>query len=443
VSEKKHVQWLLNELPGLRERGLIPAETETALRSYYGPKLEGGRNYFLLALGILGLALIAGGIVLIFNYNWDMLSQAEQTEISFLPLALGAAVSFFTLLRGKPQLWREASAILTAVGGAVAVALLSQIYQLNGSLSDYMTLVLLTSLPLIFIFDSAGLAALYVFGMFGLIEFYFDSGEWLHLLILLGIAVWLILHLRKQSAWRVYARYLSLPVLLFVSIQYSGRGCAPLMLFTIAGLFLLLGCKLQDEEETFWRNPWFPASFLLLTVMLAIGAEANGLFRTGPEYHRVLGGGRPPDLIEQLVRFWIVESLFLLGLVWVIIRNFMEEKRDVFRVVIPLLMLFVLGCFIFRSAPESGIVCRVGMNCFMGALGISLICAGARSGSLLQFNEGMLLCAVLFVLRFLSADIGLIVRGIGMIAAGLVIIGANVYLSKKNRREKEVCHETK
>ena len=157
----------------------------------------------------------------------------------------------------------------------------------------------------------------------------------------------------------------------------------------------------------------------------------------------MLGGGRPPDLIEQLVRFWIVESLFLIGLVWVIIRNFMEEKRDVFRVVIPLLMLFVLGCFIFRSAPESGIVCRVGMNCFMGALGISLICAGARSGSLLQFNEGMLLCAVLFVLRFLSADIGLVVRGIGMIAAGLVIIGANVYLSKKNRREKEVCHETK
>ena len=444
MSEKKHVQWLLNELPGLRERGLIPAETETALRSYYGPKLEGGRNYFLLALGILGLALIAGGIVLIFNYNWDMLSQAEQTEISFLPLALGAGISIFTLIRGKSQLWREASAILTAVGGAVAVALLSQIYQLNGSLSDYMTLVLLTSLPLIFIFDSAGLAALYAFGMFPLIDIYFTPPpEWLHLLILLGIAVWLILHLRKQSACRVYARYLSLAVLLYTAIQYSGRGCAPLMLFTIAGLFLLLGCKLQDEEETFWRNPWFPAAFVLLTVMLAVGSEADHLLRTGPEYRRVLGGGRTPDLNEQLIRFWGVESLFLIGLVWETIRNFMAKKRDVFRIVIPLLMLFVLGCFVFRSARESWIVCRVGMNCFMGALGISLICAGARSGSLLQFNEGMLLCAVLFVLRFLSADIGLIVRGIGMIAAGLVVIGANVYLSKKNRREKEVCHETK
>lgn len=136
MSEKKHIRWLLDELPRLREREIIPAETETALRAHYSARLsEPGRNYFLLALGILGLALIAGGIILIFNYNWDMLSEAEQTAVSFLPLALGLAVSFYTLLRGKSQLWREASAILTSAGGAVAVALLSQIYQLNGSLS--------------------------------------------------------------------------------------------------------------------------------------------------------------------------------------------------------------------------------------------------------------------------------------------------------------------
>ncbi|MBE6371323.1 MAG: DUF2157 domain-containing protein [Lentisphaerae bacterium] len=441
MSEKKHVRWLLDELPRLREQNLITAETENVLREHYAVRLTPGVNYFMLALGILGVALIGGGIILIFNYNWDMLGQAQQIGVSFLPLLLGLAVSLFTLIRGKSQLWREASAILTAAGGAVAVALLSQIYQLNGSLSDYMMLVLITSLPLIFIFDSIGLATLYSFGMFSLLEF--GSPEWLRLLILAGIAVWLIMHLRKQSACRVYARYLSLPVVFYLSIQYAGHGCAPLMLFTIAALFLLLGCELQDEGETFWRNPWFPASFLLLTVMLAIGAEANNLLRTGPEYHRVLGGGRPPDLIERLVRFWCVESLFLIGLAWMLVRNFMKKKRDVFRVMIPLLMLFVAFGYVFRSVPETGFVCRVGMNCFMGAFGISLICAGIRKGSLLVFNQGMLLCTVLFTLRFLSADLGLVVRGIGMIAAGLIIIGSNVYLTRKNRSGKEAGHETK
>ena len=442
MSEKKHIRWLLDELPVLRERNIITVGTESALRGYYERRIADSRNYFPLALAILGIALVAGGILLIFNYNWDMLSRGQQIAVSFLPLVLGAALSFFTLFKSKNQLWREASAILTAAGGAVAVALLSHIYQINGSLSDYMALVLFTSLPLIFIFDSAGLATLYAFGMFSLFGFDASTPDWLRLLILLGIAVWLFLHTRKQGSCRVYARYLSLVVLFFTASNYV-RICPPLMLFTIAGLFLLLACELTDEGETFWRNPWFPASFLLLTVMLAIGAESNRLFRTGPEYRLVLGGGWTPGLVEQLIRFWSVEILFLAGLAWVFIRNFMKKKRDVLRVMIPLLMLFVLGCYVFREVPETGIVCRVGMNCFMGALGISLICSGARSGSLLVFNQGMLLCAVLFALRFLSADIGLVVRGIGMIAAGLIIIGANVYLSRKNRSGKEVCHEAK
>ena len=109
----------------------------------------------------------------------------------------------------------------------------------------------------------------------------------------------------------------------------------------------------------------------------------------------------------------------------------------------PLMMLFAAFGYVFRSVPETGFVCRVGMNCFMGAFGISLLFAGFRSGSLLVFNQGMLLCAVLFALRFLSADIGLIARGIGMIAAGLIIIGSNVYLTRKKRSGKEAGHETK
>ena len=202
MSDKKYFQWLLKELPRLRQEGVISAETETGLHDYYTAKITDSRHYFPLALAILGVLLIAGGIILLFNYNWDMLTQDQQTAVSFLPLALGAMVSLFTLLGNRSRLWREASAILTATGGAVAVALLSHIYQLNGSLPDYMMLVLLTSLPLIFIFDSAGLAAIYCFGMFPLIEFNV-APDWIHSLILLGIAVWLIWHLQKNSSFRV------------------------------------------------------------------------------------------------------------------------------------------------------------------------------------------------------------------------------------------------
>ena len=101
MTEKKHIQWLLNELPGLRQQLVISEETEKAVRTHYEKRIAASRNYFPLALAILGLTLIAGGITLIFNYNWDMLSQEWQTAVSFLPLALGACVAFCTLAGNK------------------------------------------------------------------------------------------------------------------------------------------------------------------------------------------------------------------------------------------------------------------------------------------------------------------------------------------------------
>ena len=114
MTEKKHIQWLLNELPGLRQQLVISEETEKAVRTHYEKRIAASRNYFPLALAILGLTLIAGGITLIFNYNWDMLSQEWQTAVSFLPLALGAGMAFpWPLLAGgfavmpKPGRWMQ------------------------------------------------------------------------------------------------------------------------------------------------------------------------------------------------------------------------------------------------------------------------------------------------------------------------------------------------
>ena len=438
MSEKKHVRWLLDELPRLREQNLITAETENALREHYSVRLTSGVNYFMLALGILGVALIGGGIILIFNYNWDMLSQAQQIGVSFLPLLLGLAVSLFTLIRGKSQLWREASAILTAAGGAVAVALLSQIYQIHGSLSDYMMLVLITSLPLIFIFDSTGLATLYSFGMFSLLDiFHQPLPELIHGVILCGILAYLVLNLRAASPYRTAARYLMIPVMLFTVLRCGGY-CQALMLFTIAGFFLLAACELEDGEPSFWKNPWFPVSFVLMTVMLAVGAESDHTF-TGFSV-----GSRAKD-VSQIVWFWIPEGILLSGCAAITSLNILRKKKDVIRMMVPVLVVLALIGFLLSAAKAQQyyLLFRVAMNCFMGAFGISLICAGIRKGSLLVFNQGMLLCAVLFTLRFLSADLGLVVRGIGMIAAGLIIIGSNVYLTRKNRSGKEACHETK
>lgn len=195
---------------------------------------------------------------------------------------------------------------------------------------------------------------------------------------------------------------------------------------------------MAERESSFWKNPWFPVSFVLMTVMLAVGAESDHTF-TGFSVR-----SRAKD-VSQIVWFWIPEGILLAGCAAVTYLNILRKKYDTIRIMVPVMLLLVLAGFLLQvgKADPSGSLFRVGMNCFMGALGISLICAGIRKGSLLVFNQGMLLCAVLFTLRFLSADLGLVVRGIGMIAAGLIIIGSNVYLTRKNRSGKEAGHEAK
>ena len=67
------IRWFLEELPGLRESGIINPDTEENLKGYYLARLAAApspQKYFLLALSILGWLLITAGTVLIFNYNW-------------------------------------------------------------------------------------------------------------------------------------------------------------------------------------------------------------------------------------------------------------------------------------------------------------------------------------------------------------------------------------
>ena len=97
ANNRKQMNWLLEQLPLFRDRGLIDPVSEEKLRNHCLAELSAAenRNYYPLALSIAGTILIAGGIILLLNYNWDMFPKTVRITIAFLPILLGAAVSFF------------------------------------------------------------------------------------------------------------------------------------------------------------------------------------------------------------------------------------------------------------------------------------------------------------------------------------------------------------
>ena len=166
-------KWILRELPDLRSQELIDEPTEEALRQYYEKRLTetSGINQFLMYVWIIGVVSIVAGVILFFNYNWDKWSKPTRLFLSSIPLFCGLALSLWSLIKKKEQKFLESSAILTAAGAALLIALTSQIYQIQGDLKDYMTLVLFIAIPLVYIFNSIGLLVLYVFGLFFTIHY--------------------------------------------------------------------------------------------------------------------------------------------------------------------------------------------------------------------------------------------------------------------------------
>ena len=169
ANKKEHINWFLSEIPLLTEKGIIPAETAAALNEHYQDRLKSLPSFkkiFSLILGLIGITMAAAGIILFLNYNWDMFPKYVRIGIAALPLLLGAGCGYFTILRDKSQVWREASAILTSTGTVALIALLSQIYHTGGEFPEFIFLVSLLSLPLIYLFNSMGLTLLYLFFSF-------------------------------------------------------------------------------------------------------------------------------------------------------------------------------------------------------------------------------------------------------------------------------------
>jgi len=431
------IRWFLEELPKLRESGVIDSTAEESLQKHYQERIAAApslQKYFLLNFSIIGSVLIAGGIILLFNYNWDMFSKLTRILIAFLPIALGVVLSLYTLMASRSQSWREGSAILTSTGTAVLIALLSQIYHTGGTLSQFMTLVLLLALPLIYIFNSISLATLYMGALF------MTPGSWYELnwlpmefCLLLGILPFAGWHLlREKSPYQVWMRYLVMGFAVFGIMAFGGGYSRGVILFTVCAVFMLASLRLQDRGERMFCNPWLLASFFFLLVLMSFGTYTGGWILRLNRHGEASG----------ILYFWLMEGGFLLVFLFLFIRDYLRKQVSFQHFMMLFLILVAFLGILLEVFNVSKIYMCFVMILYMGVFGVTLLMRGWRKNSMLAFNGGLLTWALLIGLRFFDAKIGLQGRAIAFIVFGLGFICANLFFSYKLGRIKstEVNH---
>ncbi|MBL0128763.1 MAG: DUF2157 domain-containing protein [Flavobacteriales bacterium] len=420
---------LLDALPQLVGEGLISAEQADRIHTRYATDAAQGSNRMLLVFAVLGTLLVGLGIILIIAHNWDDLPRTSRTILAFVPVVLGQVLVWFALERKNGNAsWREGSGVLLACGLFACVALISQIYHIDGELDGYLLTCSLLILPLLYfpgslIVTMIYLAAIIWYGW--LVRFDHGSAQpWL-MIPLIAAVVPAYLRWAKSNGAGISFWWFSL----FMAL---GVGITSQLLYTNWEVVHVLG--LVAMASAFTLVPWI---------------HPRRVLRTWPW---VLVGGA-----TMLITFCI----FSFRNVWKGVERFGDTGSDT----AIILILSAIGSVAYvlsirRRKPFEGwpypegwwlfllcygigqfspIAATILMNLTLLALGVFTMKHGIERDSLQRMNLGLIILSTTILMRFFDTDMSFVLRGLVFIAIGCGFLYMNVRMVRKRDRDR---HET-
>ena len=426
---QKEAAWLLGELSGLREKGLLDEATVQRLRAHYGPAAASvGLGWGMILLATAGAALIGLGIILIFAHNWENWPPAVRVALSLLPLLVGQVAVVAGLRRGRA--WQEASGLFTAVAIGASIALIAQTYQMGGDLPRFLLTWMLLALPLVYVLDASAVAAVCWLLALGWAFASNDGNFWnpgASVQDILRLPTFLLLyclplphllrHVRLDRAGSRVAWMLrtSLPVLaLGIFAASFGAGVSGLVLVyaALSAVAALAGARYFAAINGLWGNPMLSAGRFGVFALTLVAASRE-LLRTSDLPNSSLA---PLVLILSATAFWLA---------W-------RGWQDGDRLLAPMLGLFapLLGLEI-ALADRQAVLSLVVSHLYALGLAGALIRTGLRESKLGLANQGVLLVSALVLIRFFDSDLSYVVRGIGFIVTGVGFFAAVAWLRRQ------------
>lgn len=426
------VTWILDEVAAWEREGLVDSAVAEKLRQRYGTVQQGGRNWALLAFGLLGALLTGGGVVLLLAHNWADFSRPLRTALAVAPLVVAQGLAALGMVRDwRGAAWRESLGVFWLFAVAAAVALVGQVYHLGGTFDGFLMTCLLLALPVVYLMQSAMAGALYAGAALlwacqsGLPE---DA--------LLGFWGWIAALLpflrsrRREDPWGVATTLLHWVV---VAVATAGVGVS--LARALPGLWILVHAAwfallvLADrrwgaDAPTAWHRPlrvagW--AGIVALSLMLTYEWPWRSIGWS--HYHYDVAPWR--QVLDAAIAVGLAASVGLL----------LVRQRGVARevtVMAPLMPAAATAGFWLASGGRMEAAALV-LDAYVLALGLALLIGGLRRAGRARVNAGMLLLTALILLRFFDSDLNLLYRGIAFVSVGIAFFGINLALARRAR----------
>lgn len=419
------------DLDDLIEAGVIDWETGDKIRNYY-QKQPQNPNRILLAFGILAAVLIGLGIILIIGHNWDNFTVSVKTGIAFLPLLASLLLVGYTILKeSESQVWREVGGICLFFGVAAAIAMIGQIYHVEGAERSFIRTWLLLAIPITYVLPSSAVSLLTFLGLMGLGA---SSGAGWHtsikplvpydqlfiFLLALPHYIYICRSAPKKNFTLVHHWIVTWVFCMMLIPRLFGNGGIGILSILVA-LSLLYGIGTSEyfkDARIRWNPPLLVGS---------IGTVLTLFFASFIQYWKFADGHTSFNF--SITHDYIMIFLFL-GALYFLIRSF---KTDNFSELNPLSYCFLLFIPIYLLGIYSPVFAMIATNLLLGGIGLYYIIFGNKKQRLALLNFGMFIISALILARFFEIDLSFVARGICFVVIGLMFFGANYFLINKSK----------
>ncbi|WP_207511501.1 DUF2157 domain-containing protein [Longitalea luteola] len=433
---------LIKDLQELVAANIITSDTASRITDYYQARRDSTTNKFNIVLGILGAILVGSGIILLVAHNWDQLHRITKTMLAFLPLAIAHAICIYALIRKKEsRVWQEGSASFLFCTIPATIAMVSQVYNIEGSLSGFLLTWLLLTIPLVYLHASSIVSLLIIAistwyaaesGYNQLFSSRITHYPYMYGIILLCLLPWyykLAAANKNSNFYHLHNWFLTLSLCITLG-AYSGSNDDMNWIFagymSLFGLYYVLGNTRYFRDNKLMANPFRTLGILGILVILITWSFTYlwaDLSRSG--YSRFAGS---PLSFATI--------LMLITSAWLMIRNAPEtgEKFD------PTTYSACFFCILALLLPESAQTGAFLVNGWIILISVFFIRKGSLQNHLGILNFGLVILALLAIFRFFDTSIPFIWRGIFFVAAGVGFFAANYLLLKKRRTLTENTH---
>ncbi|MCP3966747.1 MAG: DUF2157 domain-containing protein [Lentisphaerae bacterium] len=423
APKKSYINWLLDELPGLKENNIIDEDNCSKLQDYYSKQIPPAVNYqrlMIIIFGALSAILVMGGVLLLIAHNWEDIPLRVRLSLAFVPLVASLTFGWYTKLDDRSTVWQEASAVLISGSFAAAVAMVSQIYYLGGELYQFMFTCLLFTFPLLYIFKSQVYLTIYLIGLtiytYSSIRNDSVAYSWMFFAFILPYSIYYIVKEFRSAKMQFLCNIIVAFVLINFAVFFHEckDSIAKVGWATLLPAILFLGKQFERKGLLSRKNSLLVVGFLGIAIFMALGSF-DDFWRN--DYF---------NWKNSLSDIGITAISILLFL-WMLIQTIRWRAGS-------LLMPLILPLAAASSWYFDDEIIRYVFSAIMIAYGIMLLVKSCNLHKMALLNLGMLLIAVQILIQFFDPEVPILFRAAGFIITGVAFMIVNIILSRRFKK---------